>query len=97
MKFHMTYEELLELTKAGDPLIDEEDGEYEITNDGLIIFGSEDYHFPDLKIVIEEDGLRLWIRDNKNIDAENRWFGPDWCEELLFEDYVSLVHWVYTL
>lgn len=95
----MTYEELIALAKDGDPLIDPEHPEDAVlTSEGLVIAGrcGPTEYRSDLRILIEPDGLRAWMRDHEGIAKEDILHGPVWTAEAFFEEYDDLVSWAYS-
>lgn len=94
----MTYEELIELARSGDPLFDPEFPEcVSITPEGLLIRGSyDDVQCCDLLIRIEDNGFRVWARDPEEWPKEVAFHGREWTAETFFHDYDDLVTWAYT-
>lgn len=99
----MTYDQLLELCKTGDVLINPYRPEgATVTEEGLIILGYNGdgdgygYYASDLRLVIEPNGIRAWMRDPEGTSEEDVFHGPTWTAEAFFEDYESLVSWAYS-
>lgn len=98
----MTYEELVAMAKEGDPLIDvDRPDSVSITDEGLIILGQNGdgdgsgVYASDMRVVIEPNGFRAWMRDPEGSEGEDVFHGPVWTAEAFFEDYESLVTWAY--
>lgn len=90
----MTYDELIALCREGDPLICEND-KYEVTDEGLVIFGCDDdtEWKMDCRIEILESGeFRTWVRDP---ETDEKYFGREWCNEITLPTYEKLVTWLY--
>lgn len=99
----MTYEELLAMAKEGDPLIDPDRPESAtVTEEGLIILGQNGdgsgsgVYASDMRVVIEPNGFRCWMRDPQGSSGEDVFHGPDWTAEAFLEDYDALVSWAYS-
>lgn len=101
----MTYDDLMILVKGSenqDPLIDPDHPERaSITDEGLVILGQNGdgdgsgTFCSDMRIVIEPNGFRAWMRDPEGSSGEDVFHGPDWMAEAFFEEYDSLVTWAY--
>lgn len=99
----MTYDDLVALAKEEDPLIDpDRPDSATVTDEGLIILGQngdgdgQGTYASDMRIVIEPNGLRAWMRDPEGSSGEDVFHGPDWTAEAFFEEYASLVSWAYS-
>lgn len=97
----MTYDELIELARSGDPLFDPaEPDSVSVTEEGLVILGGTGAEegstmCSDLRIRIEDGGLRAWMRDPVGTADEDVFHGREWTAEAFFEDYDDLVSWAY--
>lgn len=95
----MTYDELTALCMQGDVLVDPaRPDRVSQTEEGLIILGQSgpEEYASDMRIVIEPNGLRAWMRDPEGTSEEDKFHGPDWTEEAFFETYDALVSWAYS-
>ena len=101
----MNYQFLVQLAKDGDPLI--VNNKYEITPDGLIIYGecTKDAYSDDFKIRIEGSNFRIWVRDSEpdqhckehpeDLIVELPMWGREWTGEYLCLTYQELVQVIY--
>lgn len=92
----MTYDDLMDLCRNGDPLITVEDT-VEVTDEGLVIMRSEPDPASwslDVRIKILEDGqFRVWIRDNEH-EKDGMW-GREWTNDITLSSYEKVVTWIY--
>lgn len=102
----MTYDELIDWARGGGgewgPLIDPERPDaFEVTDEGLVIFGSlgrdvGETSCSDMRIRLENGRFRAWMRDPAGAEGEDVFHGPEWTAERLFDDFDTLVTWAYS-
>lgn len=90
----MTYEELIEKCKNGDPVIDvDRPDSWRVTEEGLIIDGiDEETEFClDVRIEILNNGaFCVWVREPKDF------LGRGWTHGIVLDSYEKVCSWLYS-